>query len=117
MARSTSELTKAELQELRMYEARLESGLSTQAEKNEARKKIDEILWAGGSGPIMKKLATYEKKIELLEREVASVREALASTASVVIEEAKMAIAEEAKAQAIIAVSEYMGSEKPEDDS
>ena len=67
MARNTGNMNEVERAQHAAWTEKLNSSLSTEAEKKTARLKIDSLEWQGESGPFLEKLATLGDRVEAIE--------------------------------------------------
>lgn len=116
MSRKPSDMTAAERQELTMYQQRLESSVSTEQEKAEARKKIDELLWQGPGGKVLADISELRDKVEralmnqggISPEQLQSLK---AELIAIAVEDAKAVAIDAAREEAMLTVSAFLGKE------
>lgn len=106
MSRKLEEMTPDEKKLYKVYESILNNDLATAEEKVTARKKLDELSWTGAAGPLLKRLASVEKRLDAIDtlRDdlILQIQDAIQTT-----------VQSEAKEAAQTAVAELLGESKP----
>ena len=65
--RSETDMSPAELQELQTHMQRLESSITTEEEREQSRRRIDEIRWRGPMGAVSRVIDQFEARLKAVE--------------------------------------------------